>query len=350
MECAAEMIRSSLLCLSVLCAVTLVNSMPALAQTAAGLPPHAVTTSPMVARQTLLSSIQLAQAQRSDTTLPIDLTPVRLPERGAAFGGFQGAALYHLPAKMFFNANVENSLRLETNVFQTERRQRQDMIYRVLPNVTLGYALTPKTRVATNYFFLRDQYTKYNNQLSRNIHSIGFRIDHDIQLSEKTTLTPGFFARELFITNSDELNDLLPQALLTHRVGDRGILYSSVIGQIRFRNLLGRYQEFDQFYTVGGVWRSRPWTYVADATFITNFGKKALRGAGNNQNIILTLEAGRQIHPKLPLTAFVRCEPIFNIGSSTTTGFAGFNFRVFGGIRAEVSKPALFPVKFGSGA
>jgi hypothetical protein len=157
----------------------------------------------------------------------------------------------------------------------------------------------------------------------------------------------GFFARELFITDQPELNDWIPSVVLVRRAGTSAVIYGSILGQIRFRKVLGRYQEFDQFYSVGGIYRKRAWIFTGDCTFISNFGKRALRFGPNNYNFILTLEAARQISPRLPLAAFVRVEPIFNIGANQAQGFAGVNVRVFGGIRAEISKPAIFPVKFG---
>ena len=287
-------------------------------------------------------------SQTVKDTIPIDLTPVRLPERGNIFDKFRAGALYNLPARMFFDASVENTIRLETNVFQTLKNNRADCIYRVLPNCTLGYALGPHTRVSSNYFFIRDTYA-INHVLNRNINSVGFRLDQDFPVNEKTTGTVGMFARELFQTDQPELNDWIPSVVLVRRAGARAIVYGSVLGQVRFRKVLGRYQEFDQFYSVGGVYRKRAWVFTGDCTFISNFGKRALRFGPNNCNFILTLEAARQISPRLPIAAFVRVEPIFNIGANQAQGFAGVNVRVFGGIRAEISKPPIFPVKFGRG-
>ncbi len=308
---------------------------PALAQ---GLPGAASGPAPiMMPIGQALDPRLLAQItqQTVKDTLPIDLTPVRLPERGNIFDTFRAGALYHLPARMFFDANVENTIRLETNVFSTLRNNRADCIYRVLPNCTLGYALGQRTRVSANYFFLRDTYA-INHILNRNIHSVGGRIDHDSPINDRTTATVGFFARELFSTDQPELNDLIPSMVLVRRAGASSVLYGSMLGQIRFRKVLGRYQEFDQFFSVGGIHRKRAWVFTGDCTYINNFGKRALRFGPNNYNFILTLEAARQISPRLPLAAFVRVEPIFNIGANQAQGFAGVNVRVFGGIRAEI--------------
>ncbi|MDQ5965626.1 MAG: hypothetical protein QG625_1781 [Cyanobacteriota bacterium erpe_2018_sw_39hr_WHONDRS-SW48-000098_B_bin.30] len=289
---------------------------------------------------------------RDNDFVPIDLTPVRLPERVSTFNNyenFKAQALYKLPGRVFFNASVENSLRFEANTFQTNRHYLSDMIYRVLPNVTAGYALTKKTRVAANYFFFRDQYDLRASRLSRNIHSVGGRIDHDIPINEKTMLSVGVFSRALFIQTANAPNidfyDIIPSATITRRAGMNGVVYGSVLGQLRFRDPFSNFQEGDQFYSLGGIWRKGAWSFLGDSTLVTNFGNSNLRGGPNNQVIILTGEVGRRIHPHLPVTAFVRAEPIFNMGANTTPGFSGFNFRIFGGIRAEVSKPPIFPIK-----
>jgi hypothetical protein len=300
-------------------------------------------------------NIKIAQVQPAASTtnniVPIDLEPVRLPTRSSTFTGidaFKTQSYYHLPGRVFLNASVENSLRFELNTFQTNRHYLSDMVYRVLPSIDLGYALTKKTRISANYFFLRDQYDLRNKQLSRNFHSVGARIDHDVNFGQRNTLTFGFMPRVLFIQASHApdvvYNDLLPSIFLKRRVNN-GVIYGGVLGQIRFRDILSHFQEGDQFYSLGGSWLKGQNSFVADTTLVTNFGNSTLRQGPNNQNIIMTFEAGRRIHPRLPLTAFVRAQPIFNIGANHSPGYAGFNFRIFGGIRADLAKPAIFPVK-----
>jgi hypothetical protein len=288
--------------------------------------------------------------------VPIDLTPVKLPERTSAFSGldsFKAQALYRLPGRMFFSATTENSLRFEVNTFQTNRHYLSDMIYRVLPNVTVGYALTKRTRVSANYFFFRDQYDLRAGSLSRNIHSVGGRIDHDIPINQKTTLSLGLFPRFLFIDTANSpnimFNDIIPSVMVSRRVGNTGVIYGSVMGQIRFRDVLSNFQEGDQFYSFGGAWRRGKWNFLVDNTLVTNFGNSNMRGGPNNQVIITTLEAGRRLSSRIPVTAFVRAEPIYNIGANTSPGFAGFNFRIFGGLRTEIAKPPIFPIKLKQG-
>jgi len=288
-----------------------------------------------------------AVEQASPDTMPVDLVPVQLPSRTNPMQYAKEGILYHLPSRMFLTGTVENSLRLETNIFQTNSHYRQDMIYRILPNFTLGYALSRKTRVSANYFFLRDQYAFHNSLMSRNIQSVGFEVDRDFQLSPKTTLTAGLFGRELFMTNSQPFTDILPSLTLVRRVGQSTILYSSIMGQLRWRHMLTQWQEGDQFYTIGGIYRKNLWAFSANTTLVSNFGIQSLRGGANNQVIIMNLEADRQISRKLPLVAFVRVQPIFNIGANQSPGFAGVNFRVYGGLRMDIAKPALFPPKIG---
>lgn len=303
---------------------------------------------PNNARDVLAADTHGAPTGFSQTTNQVDLAPVRLPERGSAYGNYQSlrtSVLYKLPAKMFFDVNCENSLRLETNIFNTLRDNKADMIYRVNPNVTVGYALNRKTRFSANYFFLRDQYTRNDEVMSRNYQSVGLRADRDWVISPKTSATTSLFMRELFVPGYGPLSDVLPSVSVVRRVGSRGALYSNILGQVRFRDVFGRYQEFDQFYSLGGVYRTPKWTFLMDTTLVNNFGKRAVRLGPNSSVIVMTLEAGRRVHPVVPVTVFARAEPIFNIGANQAPGFAGFNFRMFGGIRAEISKPAIFPVK-----
>jgi hypothetical protein len=292
------------------------------------------------------SSPALAQAADANA---IELAPVKLPERRSAsetFNSFETGILYKLPSRMFFNANVENSLRLETNVFQTLHHNKSDMIYRPAPNVTLGYALTRRTRVAANYFYFRDQYTRNDTPLSRNVQSVGARIDQDIPLTAKTTATVGIMNRTLFVSHSRWLNDILPSISISRPIGYHGYVYGSVIGQLRWYDAFSTMQEGDQFYSFGGVYRRGPWILSADNTFISSFRKRPVAGP-TNQAFVLTFEVARRVVPRmpLPLYAFVRTQPIFNIGSNQVLGFAGVNYRLFGGLRIDLNKPAIFPVK-----
>ncbi len=189
-----------------------------------------------------LMPTSIAQSvSRPDDTQQFDLTPIKIPERGAAFSNFdsyKARMLYRLPARMFFSGTCENSLRLETNVFQTSRNPQADLVYRVLPNLTVGYALNRKTRLSSNFFFFRDQYASKDNILSRNIYSVGLRADRDFTINDKTTMTAGLFCRELFFnlsSSSPPLSDIIPSAVVVRRIGTHGAAYGSVMGQVRFQ-------------------------------------------------------------------------------------------------------------------
>lgn len=302
-----------------------------------------------------LEPITIAQSVPTDTiqeTGNIDLTPVSLPRRQPNFNRFEGMKsqfLYGLPGKMFFSAVIDNSLRLETNVFQTAHRRKSDMVYRILPNTTLGYALGRYTRVSANYFFLRDQYTHFSPLLNRNFHSVGFQVDQDLPLKGRTRVTFGFLGRALF-ADPDQFsdvffNDLLPQATITHQIGNSTILYSSIMGQIRFREMLSKFQEGDQFYAFGLVHQRGKWSVLIDNTLNNNFGNSNLRLGHNNQVFILTQEVARRLTTQIPLQLYFRTQEIFNMGANASPGYAGYNFRVFGGLRLTIAKPVIFPVR-----
>lgn len=325
-----------------------------------GAPNTASTSTDTAGDTSQLRQIDIAQSSPNDaTTSPapdnreFDLTPVSLPRRTPTFNRFEGFhsnMLYALPGRMFFSAVVDNSLRAETNVFQTKNHNRTDMVYRVLPNTVLGWALTRKTRVSANYFFLRDQYTKYQ-LLDRNFHSVGFQVDHDFYNQDGVTVTGGFLGRALF-ANPDQFsdaffNDLLPSLTATKQVGNHAVVYGSVVGQIRFREVLSQFQEGDQFYSFGTVYKKGPWQALGDFTLNDNFGNSNLRQGHNNQVIILTEEIARRLPylRKVPIDAYIRAQQIFNMGANSSPGYAGVNCRIFGGIRAYVSKPVVYPVK-----
>lgn len=303
--------------------------------------------------------LELAQAQapRGEADIvPIDLTPVKIPGRGGGqfgqFENFRATALYRLPGRLFFSNTMENSLRFESNIFQTNRKQKQDGIYRLLPNTTIGWAFTKKLRASVNHFYLQDQYFDKSGLLTRYINSVGPQVNYDVPLGQRGNITLGAFWRHLFISTRNQpgvyFNDILPSVVMSRRFGQGGVGYFSTVGQIRFREVFSQFQEGDQFYSAGGLWRKGKWTLWGDTTLVTNFGNSRLRGGRNNQVIILTLQAARRLHSVIPVSAFVRCEPIFNMGAKGDPGFSGVNVRIFGGILTEFNKAPIFPIKLKS--
>ncbi|MBS1957634.1 MAG: hypothetical protein JST89_25830 [Cyanobacteria bacterium SZAS-4] len=323
----------------------------------------------------------LAQAQIQDvrptTIIPTDLVPLPAAEERETYGDtIKLKVLQVLPAKLYFNANCETSFRNETNVFQTlMKRQtlrkldigpafyelsaadqaavlspvkitsRNDNVFRVFPNVTAGWAFTPRTRVYSNYFFIRDNLF-HNPGLNTNIQSIGGGIQHDIPLGKKANLQGNLQFRELYQTNQISVFDYLPGLTLSYYLTPRTVLYTSALLQMRGkRAFCAPTREIDPFYTFGGFYQKGLWSFSATGTFLQNFREPFRRNALipiNNYSWILDFELDRQLSKKLPgAQVFVRAEPIYNFHSRGTTGLSGVDFRIFYGLKVAVGKQPL---------
>src|SRR5579883_2161173 len=137
----------------------------------------------------------------STTILPTDVLPLPQVQNRLSFAeNLQLRLLQKLPSNFYFSSSVESSFRIETNPFQfpikrvflqklppppqfaqlplpTQQQfidvlrlvDSQDNIFRVLPNVTGGFTLTPRTRIFGNYFMIRDSLFK-NIRLNTVIH------------------------------------------------------------------------------------------------------------------------------------------------------------------------------------
>lgn len=312
-----------------------------------------------------MAPINLAQSVPTDVTnenQQVDLVPTNIPRRTPAFNNFSGAhmnLLYRLPSKLFFSSVIENSIRLETNVFQTSPKESSDMIYRVFPNTTIGYEIAKNTQIYSNYFFLRDQYTAFSPLLNRNFHSIGFGINRNIPLSKnRGTVILGLQGRGLFATldkfPGSFFNDYLPSVTYQKGFANGQIFYASVFGQLRFREMCARFQEGDIFYTLGHIYRRGGWAFLNNFTLASNFGSQKIRQGPDTQIIILEHELSRQVSRRFPwLQTFIRAQEIFNMGAGNVPftpgaldnavypGFSGVNCRVFAGVRTTFFKPVL---------
>lgn len=312
-----------------------------------------------------MAPINLAQSVPTDVineNQQVDLVPTNIPRRTPAFNNFSGAhmnLLYRLPSKLFFSSVIENSLRLETNVFQTSPKESSDMIYRVFPNTTIGYEIAKNTQIYSNYFFLRDQYTAFSPLLNRNFHSIGFGINRNIPLSKnRGTVILGLQGRGLFATldkfPGSFFNDYLPSITYQKGFANGQVIFASVFGQLRFREMAARFQEGDIFYTLGHIYRRGGWAFLNNFTLASNFGSQKIRQGPDTQIIILEHELSRQVSRKFPwLQTFIRAQEIFNMGAGNVPftpgaldnavypGFSGVNCRVFAGIRTTFYKPVL---------
>lgn len=312
-----------------------------------------------------MEPINLAQSVPTDVTnenQQVDLVPTNIPRRTPAFNNFSGAhmnLLYRLPSKLFFSSVIENSLRLETNVFQTSPKESSDMIYRVFPNTTIGYEIAKNTQIYSNYFFLRDQYTDFSPLLNRNFHSIGFGINRNVPLPKnRGTVILGLQGRGLFATldkfPGSFFNDYLPSVTYQKGFANGQVIFASVFGQLRFREMAARFQEGDIFYTFGHIYRRGGWAFLNNFTLASNFGSQKIRQGPDTQIIILEHELSRQVSRRFPwLQTFIRAQEIFNMGAGNVPftpgaldnavypGFSGVNCRVFAGIRTTFFKPVL---------
>ncbi|HEY9793024.1 MAG TPA: hypothetical protein V6D22_21660 [Candidatus Obscuribacterales bacterium] len=311
------------------------------------------------------------------TILPTDVLPKSLLENPLTFAeDLQLRILKKLPSAFYFNASVESSFRLETNPFQdpvkrvllqklvapgefpllSAPQQQQilstlrktdsfDNVFRVLPSITGGFTLTPRTRVFGNFFMIRDSLFK-NITLNTNVYSYAYGIQHDIPLGERGNLQAEVQFRELNQMHQHSVFDFLPGLTASYILTPRTVAFASSILQIRGRKYFqAPTREIDPFYTWGLMHQRGRWTFSANSTFVQNFrnqfGHQALLPV-NNYSMISDFEVARRIMPQLPgLQAFMRAEPIWNMHSHNHPGLAGMDFRLYYGLRFSVTKPSL---------
>src|SRR5439155_21882085 len=84
-----------------------------------------------------------------------------------------------------------------------------DNAFRIVPNVTAGWALASRTRIYSNYFMIRDTFFR-NHQLNSTAHSIAGGIQQDIPIGSKANLQADFQFREFFARHSQPSFDFLP--------------------------------------------------------------------------------------------------------------------------------------------
>ncbi len=278
------------------------------------------------------------------TVLPTDVNPqIFSSERSMLTRDMQFAILKRLPARMWFNMVTETSQRLETNVFFTTNRPRQDYVYRILPNISLGYNIFSKTAVYCNWFLIKDVFASHW-QLSKPVTqslSLGFR--QDIPIFKKTNLQFDFQARELWQAPHFQQADLLPAINLTQIIKPNFVLFGSSLLQLRSHYYFqGATREIDPFWSGGLLYRRGQWNFTATATYVANFRNRNAVPPINNQSMICDFELSRPVSPKIPsMVTFIRAEPVWNWGApGNPPGLSGFDFRLFGGIRVAVNKPA----------
>ena len=108
-----------------------------------------------------ITPIQLAQVSGA---IPTDVTPSGLTqERQLVSPGFVFRTFQKIPARLWYNSTTEVTQRLETNVFFTAKNPKRDYVFRVLPNVTVGYNFLDNTAVYCNYFVIKDVYARHGD-------------------------------------------------------------------------------------------------------------------------------------------------------------------------------------------
>ncbi|HEY9786180.1 MAG TPA: hypothetical protein V6D17_12305 [Candidatus Obscuribacterales bacterium] len=307
------------------------------------------------------------------TVIPTDVVPLAGNEERQTFGeNLQLRIMQKLPANLYFTSNTDTTFRIETNVFQTPTKRsvinhsgfaalglagktrvleslrfvsQEDQVFRVLPNTTLGWALTPHTRVYANYFMLRDSLF-HNTELNTTIHSVGGGFQHDIPIGRRASLQFDFQGRELFQSQRDPLWDYLPNLTFSYLVNPKTIAFTSALLQLRGNKpFQAPTAEIDPFYSFGFVHRRGGWIFTNTATFLQNFREPFRRNAiirVNSYSWVLDFEVARRLSKKVPgLFAFVRAEPIYNFHSKGVFGLSGMDFRFFYGLRLQLAKPAL---------
>jgi hypothetical protein len=335
---------------------------------------------PLLAQATPNIPIVPTAPRTSGTTiLPTDVLPLPTIQNRMTFGeNLQLRILQKLPARFYFSTSTETSLRFESNVFQFPKKRillqklgvttpnefvrlsrsnqqaiintlkladSQDWVFRVLPNVTAGYTLTPRTRLYGTFFFIRDSLFK-NVRLNTDIYSYGYGIQQDIPIGSRANLQVDMQFRELNQMHQHSVFDFLPGLTLSVVATPRTVAYINALMQIRGRKYFqAPTRELDPFYTWGVLHQRGGWSFSASSTFVQNFREQFKHGAAipaNNYAMISDFEIARRLFRQLPgLQAFIRAEPIWNMHSHNRPGLAGMDFRLYMGMRFSASKPAL---------
>jgi hypothetical protein len=237
-----------------------------------------------------------------------------------------------LPAIQALNTNVRNS-------------RAHDGVFRTAPNITMGWCLTPNTRVYSNYFMFRDTFMQYF-PLDTTVQSVGGGIQHDVHIGRRGNLQFDLQARELFQSRQIPVFDYIPAITYSHAFSPSTVGYVSTLLQLRGRNpFVAPTREIDPFYNFGFFTQYKGWTFSNNNTFVQNFRQPFGAGAlipVNSYSWINDYEISHPIPCRVPgLVAFIRAEPIFNFHSKATPGLSGFDFRIYGGVRLVLSKPPI---------
>lgn len=325
---------------------------------------------------------QIAQNTNLNPAINSQLIPIH-GHRAIPSERFKLKFLNRLPSRFFLDANVEESYRYETNPFQfpsarrlrrrlipsaadfalLEAEQQQEILnefgfinkdgtaFRVIPNVTAGFLLTPRTKVYANYFFIRDQFLGPNNQLSSTLNSISWGVKHERHLFKRLTLITDFQARELMISNQFPVFDYLPSVTVSYPVTRSTTVFLNSLLQLRgTKYMVAPTIEIDPFYTAGFSHVHGQWLITASGVLVTFFRSPFL---GREAQIdrdhffwIVDAEVSRPISRKVPgLRGFVRAENIWNFNTNDSPGSSGYDFRIYGGIKYFTGRQPTYPLE-----
>ena len=275
--------------------------------------------------------------------IPTDQTPTPVGEERQLFATpIKLMLLERLPSRMYFSAVTEATQRFESNVFNNARSPRRDYVFRILPNVTLGYNVFKRTNVYANYFMIKDVFADTPALNQSTFHSIAGGIQQDVPIGRKTNLQLNMQVRQLFQARNLYQADLLPGITLTRFITPNHIVFVNSQLQMRSKNLfLGATRELDPFYTIGMVNRKGAWTLTSTGTMVNNFRRHTAVPPIKNSSIICDFELARPIPRLHGFDMFIRAEPIWNWGANGAPGLSGFDFRLFSGLRLAMSKPAI---------
>jgi len=292
-----------------------------------------------------LAPISLPTAPLTPSLTPTDVTPVNIGrERELLKPGYTYYLFQKLPAHLWFNISAETSQRFESNVFFTKSDPKRDYVYRILPNISLGYETFKKINIYCNYFVIKDLFAGRSLLSFPTTQSLAMGIRRDFMLTPRTNFQVDFQARELWQSTNLRQFDFLPGITLTRFVTPSIVVYANAILQLRGgKYFVAPTREIDPFYTIGCLYTKGSWMFSTVGTLVNNFRHPPFNDAippVSNNSIILDFEISHPV-PKLPaLAMFVRAEPIFNWHSHDFPGISGFDFRLFSGIRMTIAKPA----------
>jgi hypothetical protein len=289
-----------------------------------------------------LEPITLAQAP---SLYPTDVTHVGIQSQQEMMR--PGPAFYFykkLPARLWFNLSAETSGRYESNVYLKQNGSASDFVYRILPNISLGYEFYRRTSIYTNYFALKDVFADHSKLSFPTTQSLALGLRHTLPTWHNTVVQFDMQARELWQSVGLRQFDYIPGVTITKTLDSQTAIFSNLLLQLRGgQPFVAPTREIDPFYTLGIVRSKGSWVFTAVGTLVTNFRHPPFNDSippFSNNAIIADFEASHPVTRSIPnLVAFIRAEPIWNWDSHHYPGISGFDFRLFGGLRYFLVKP-----------